>query len=73
MTSIIEASQLSKIYRLYRGPRALFKELFLGIPSHNRVTALKEIAFQIGKGEAFGVIGDNGAGKTTLLKVLTGT
>jgi ABC-type polysaccharide/polyol phosphate transport system ATPase subunit len=73
MKRIIEVSNLSKTYRLYRGPRALFKELFLGIPSHTRVSALEDLSFQVSNGEAFGVIGDNGAGKTTLLKVLTGT
>lgn len=73
MSTIIGVSKLSKTYRLYRGPRALFKELFLGIPSHTRVSALQDLTFQIEEGEAFGVVGDNGAGKTTLLKVLTGT
>lgn len=73
MRTIIEISGLSKIYRLYRGPRALFKELLLGIPSHTSVKALKDLDFRVNQGEAFGVVGDNGAGKTTLLKILTGT
>jgi len=73
MTTIIEVTDLSKIYRLFRGPRALFKELILGLPSHTRIDALKGLAFQVQKGEAFGIVGDNGAGKTTLLKILTGT
>jgi lipopolysaccharide transport system ATP-binding protein len=34
--------------------------------------ALKDVSFQVARGEAFGIIGDNGAGKSTMLKLLTG-
>ena len=33
---------------------------------------LKNISFQVGKGELFGILGPNGSGKTTLLKMISG-
>ncbi|GHT64572.1 hypothetical protein AGMMS50239_22520 [Bacteroidia bacterium] len=35
------------------------------------VQALKDISFEVGKGEIFGLIGPDGAGKTTLFRILT--
>ena len=33
--------------------------------------ALQDVSFQVGRGEAFGIIGANGAGKSTILKLLS--
>lgn len=40
--------------------------------SYGRYTAVKDISFEVGKGEIVGFLGPNGAGKTTTLRMLTG-
>ncbi|MCD7977534.1 MAG: ABC transporter ATP-binding protein, partial [Tannerellaceae bacterium] len=39
--------------------------------SYGKVNALKNISFEAGTGEIFGIIGPDGAGKTTLFRILT--
>jgi ABC-type multidrug transport system ATPase subunit len=50
-----------RIYRKIRGIK----------PKLNGVQALKNINFEVNKGEIFGIIGPDGAGKTTLFRILT--
>lgn len=40
--------------------------------NYNSFPALKNVSFEIGKGDVFGYIGPNGAGKTTTIKLLIG-
>lgn len=39
---------------------------------YNQQQALKEVSFEVGKGEIVGFLGPNGAGKSTMMKILTG-
>jgi len=40
--------------------------------NYDKFTAVKEVSFEVRKGEVFGFLGPNGAGKTTTIKVCVG-
>lgn len=70
---VLQVKNLGKEYRLYATPRSRLKALLTGRPTHRSHWALRGVAFELGRGQCLGVIGNNGAGKSSLLKMLAGT
>jgi lipopolysaccharide transport system ATP-binding protein len=68
----IEVVNLSKVFAIYNHPVDLVKEVVFRKKIHRELWALKDVTFQVKRGEMIGIIGRNGSGKSTLLKILTG-
>lgn len=71
----IDVRELYKFYTAYNRPSERLIQLILGrkqTPSQG-FCALKNINFQVKRGEVVGLVGRNGAGKSTLLQLLCGT
>lgn len=70
----ISVRNLTKTYRLFGHPGNRIKQfLSFGLKRYHReFTALKDVSFDIRKGETVGIIGHNGSGKSTLLQLVCG-
>jgi len=71
----IRVQGLSKCYHVYDKPQDRLKQgLWRGRKQFFReFWALKDVSFEIRKGETVGIIGRNGSGKSTLLQLIAGT
>ena len=71
----ILARSLSKRYQIFDSQRARLAHM-LRPKSRARpreIWALRDVSFEVARGESVAIIGRNGSGKSTLLEILTGT
>lgn len=76
MSAVVKVNDVSMMFNLSSEKIDSVKEYFVKALRHElhfqKFWALKNISFELEKGESVGIIGLNGSGKSTLLKIVSG-
>ncbi len=76
MEKIIEVNNVTMTFRMANDRITSMKEYVVQLLKRNlsytEFSALKNVSFDVERGEVVGLIGHNGAGKSTMLKVISG-
>jgi len=72
----LEVKNVSKSFHLPTEQASGIKQAFInwtkGIKGYEEQQVLRDISFEVKKGDFFGIVGRNGSGKSTLLKIISG-
>jgi ABC-type polysaccharide/polyol phosphate transport system ATPase subunit len=70
----VEFQGVSKSYAIYNQPGDRLKELlaFNLLKRHKDFWALRDVTFDVKRGETFCIVGENGSGKSTMLQIVAG-
>lgn len=68
----ISVKNISKRFKLFKSPKERFAEALHPFRKrfHHEFWALKDISFDVFRGEIIGILGPNGSGKSTLLQII---
>lgn len=72
---VVKVDHVSKFFRLpteaTQSLRTSLVNRFKGIKGYKEQHVLKDISFEVEKGDFYGIVGRNGSGKSTLLKIIS--
>lgn len=73
--TVIQVKGVSKCYEIYDKPSDRLRQLVAGRQKkfYREFWALKDVSFEVNRGETIGIVGRNGSGKSTLLQLICGT